>query len=88
MRLIDISASALLIALFFGFPAPPAQAQATQAQATQAPSADEKIQQLEQKVDQLDQRLRVAERLKEIKAEEDTGKANKANGGGGAAMKK
>ncbi len=74
MNLVEISVPALLLSLSLGFQ--PAQAQ----------SADEKIQQLEQKVDELDQRLRVAERLKEIKTEEDTDKAKTtasvtANGG-------
>jgi phosphate-selective porin OprO/OprP len=73
MTLVEISARILLVALLLEFPATPALAQATQAQ-----SADEKIQQLVQKVDELDQRVKVAERLREIKAEEDAGKAKSA----------
>jgi len=74
MKVIEISAPALLVSLLLGVH--PAQAQ----------SADDKIQQLEQKVDELDQRLKVAERQKEIKAEEDADKAKNtatvtANGG-------
>src|SRR5258707_9183374 len=69
-----------LVAIFLGFIRVPVQAQS-------APqSQDDKIQQLEQRVDELDQRLKVAERLKEIKTEEDTDKAKTtasvtANGG-------
>ena len=74
MKVIEITAPALIAVLSLGF------------QPLQAQSADEKIQQLEQKVDELDQRLKVAERQKEIKAEEDADKAKStasvtANGG-------
>ena len=62
MSLVEISAPALLLALSLGF------------QPVQAQSSDEKIQQLEQKVDELDQRLRIAERQKEIKSQNDLNK--------------
>jgi phosphate-selective porin OprO/OprP len=76
MSLVELCAPTLLGAIFLGFIPLPGQAQ----------SADDKIQQLEQKVDDLDQRLKVAERLKEIKTEEDADKAKStasvtANGG-------
>ncbi len=66
MSLVEISVPALLLSLSLGF------------QPVQAQSPDEKIQQLEQKIDDLDQRLRVAERQREIKAEEDADKAKTA----------
>ena len=76
MSLVELYAPIILAAVFLGFISFPAQAQ----------SGDDKIQQLEQKVDELDQRLKVAERLKEIKTEEDADKAKTtasvtANGG-------
>jgi phosphate-selective porin OprO/OprP len=76
MSSVELSAPAILAAILLGFISFPVQAQ----------SADDKIQQLEQKVDELDQRLKVAERLKEIKTEEDADKAKTtasvtANGG-------
>src|SRR3984893_7253354 len=80
MSLVELHATAILAAIFLGFIPVPIQAQS-------APlSQDDKIQQLEQKVDELDQRLNVAERLKEIKTEEDADKARTtasvtANGG-------
>jgi len=66
MNLVEISAPALLLALSLGI------------QPVQAQSAEDKIQQLEQKVDDLDQRLRVSERLKEIQAEEEAANAKTA----------
>jgi phosphate-selective porin OprO/OprP len=69
MKLIEITAPALLLSFLIGIQ--PAGAQSTA-------SSDEKIQQLEQRVDELDQRLKVAERLKEIKTEEDADKARSA----------
>src|ERR1700687_4043564 len=81
MSLVESYAPTILAAIFLGFMPLSAQAQSAPAQ-----SADDKIQQLEQKVDDLDQRLKVAERLKEIKTEEDADKAKTtasvtANGG-------
>ena len=66
MNLVEIFVPALLLAFSLGFQ--PAQAQ----------SSDDKIQQLEQKIDNLDQRLRVSERQREIKAEEDADKEKTA----------
>jgi phosphate-selective porin OprO and OprP len=81
MSLVELYAPTILAAIFLGFFLLPAQAQSA---STQSP--DDKIQQLEQKVDDLDQRLKVPERLKEIKTEEDADKAKStasvtANGG-------
>jgi phosphate-selective porin OprO and OprP len=81
MSLVELYAPTILGAIFLGFIPLSAQAQSAPTQ-----SADDKIQQLEQKVDDLDQRLKVAERLKEIKTEEDADKAKStasvtANGG-------
>src|SRR5579871_5928318 len=72
MSLVELYAPTLAGAIVLGFIPLSAQAQ------TAPQSADEKIQQLEQKVDDLDQRLKVAERLKEIKTEEDADKAKSA----------
>jgi len=44
----------------------------------QGQSPDDKIQQLEQKIGDLDQRLKIAERRQEIKAEEEAGRAKSA----------
>src|ERR1700676_1991716 len=80
MSCVEMHTPAIPASIFLGFIPVPIQAQS-------APlSQDDKIQQLEQKVDELDQRLKVAERLKEIKTEEDADKAKTtasvtANGG-------
>src|SRR4030081_747531 len=81
MSLVELYAPTILAAILLGFIPRPAQAQPVSTQ-----SADDKIQQLEQRVDNLDQRLKVAERLKEIKTEEDADRAKTtasvtANGG-------
>jgi phosphate-selective porin OprO/OprP len=71
MNLIETYAPVVLVPLLLGF-------QLAQAQTPQSPSADEKIQQLEQKIDELDQRVKVSERQREIKSEEDADKAKSA----------
>ena len=66
MKLVEIMLVRLFVTLFIGFAA------------AQGQSPDDKIQQLEQKIGDLDQRLKIAERRQEIKAEEEAGRAKSA----------